>query len=303
MCELTYWDEPARLMSLEEFKFIVEQFPKLRFIAMTGIGENFLNKDFMDMYRYVKKKWPHIYIELYDTFYFIDKEKSRILIEEIKIDKVQISFDAATKKTYEVLRKGSDFERVIKNIKDFIEIKKNKKLFYPEVKFHFVINKLNLPEVLDYIELISFITKGTDVGIQFTRMLHKFSQIEDLFVEIPSELIKKVETKGREKGIDIIWNADVPLEKPPVYYCANWMMPFIFISGEVIPCCAMNEANVRSIQKEKSLGNVFRENFRDIWRNEKYKRLRRDIREGKIPSFCFNCPMFVERRKYESIIH
>lgn len=293
LCELTYWDEPPKLMSLEEFRSIVDQFPKLRWIAMTGIGENFLNKDFLEMYRYVKKKWPHIYIELYDTFFFVDEEISRILLEEIKIDRVLISFDAATKKTYELLRVFSDFERVVTNIENFIKMKQEKGLFYPTTMFHFVINKLNITELLDYIDFVASLNKGKDCGIQFTRMLHRFAQVEDLFVEIPYSLIREAEEKGRKLGVNISWNMNISTNRTTVDYCGNWMMPFIFVTGEVIPCCAMNEANVRLLQKERSLGNIFNNSFKDIWNGQRYKRLRKDIRQGQIPFFCFNCPIFL----------
>ena len=52
ICEHTYWDEPNRDMSFEQFKGIVDQFPKLKWIGLTGIGESFINKDFMKMLRY-----------------------------------------------------------------------------------------------------------------------------------------------------------------------------------------------------------------------------------------------------------
>ncbi len=71
MCEHTYWKEPPQDMSFQQVKSIVDQFPKLRWIAFTGIEEIFLNKDLMRMCGYLKNKWPWIHTELFDTFYFI----------------------------------------------------------------------------------------------------------------------------------------------------------------------------------------------------------------------------------------
>ncbi|MCM8795684.1 MAG: radical SAM protein [Candidatus Omnitrophica bacterium] len=294
ICELTYWKEPPRLMSLDEFKSIVDQFPKLRFIALTGIGENFLNKNLLDMYRYVKKKWPHIYIELYDSFYFIDEDIAHILINEINLDEVLISIDSSRKETYEKIRVNSDFERVVENIRSFLKVKRKSKKYYPKVSFHFIVNRLNKDEMVEFLEWVNSLRNGEQVSVFFTRLLHSFSEIEALFVDVDKVSIERIEKKAQELGINIRWNLDIPLEKCPAYYCGNWLMPFIFVTGEVIPCCAMNEANAREMQRKMSLGNVFKENFRDIWKNEKYKRLRMDIRKGKIPPFCFNCPMFSE---------
>ncbi len=69
-------------------------------------------------------------------------------------------------------------------------------------------------------------------------------------------------------------------------------MPFIFVTGHVIPCCAENEANAREFQKKTSMGNVFKQSFREIWYGEKYRSLRKMLREGKVPPPCVNCPIY-----------
>jgi len=69
-------------------------------------------------------------------------------------------------------------------------------------------------------------------------------------------------------------------------------MPFIFVTGHVIPCCAGNEAGRRDFQKETSLGNVFIQSFKEIWKGKKYKALRKMIREGKVPPPCVDCSLY-----------
>ena len=288
MCEHTYWNEPNRDMSFEDFKKIVDQFPKLKWIGLTGIGEGFLNKDFMKMLRYVKSKG--IYVELFDTFYFIDEKTAKELIE-LGIDKLILSFDAATKETYEKIRVGSDFERVLNNLKNFIRIKEGMNSNFPEMEFHYIISKANVNEIPDYIELIRSISSEIP-EVFFTRMLHKFEETKDLFVEIPADIIQNAEKKAHDLNLKISWNLNVPTVKPPIEHCVTWFMPFIFVTGEVIPCCSGNEANRRESQKATSLGNVFDTSFKEIWRGDKYKELRRKIRGGEIPEPCKNCCLY-----------
>ncbi|OFV67074.1 MAG: Radical SAM domain protein [Candidatus Syntrophoarchaeum butanivorans] len=288
MCEHTYWDEPSRDMSFEDFKKIVDQFPKLKWIGLTGIGESFLNKDFIKMLRYVKSKG--IYVELYDTFYFIDENNAKELIK-LGVDKLILSFDAATKETYEKIRVGSDFDRVVNNLKNFIRLKNEMNSHFPEMEFHYIISRANVHEVPDYIELIRSLVPDTP-EIFFTRMLHEFEETKDLFVEIPQEIVEHAEAKARDLGVKISWNLDVPAVKPPINHCVAWYMPFIFVTGHVIPCCSGNEANQREFQKETSLGNVFEASFKEIWRGAKYKELRRKIRRGEVPEPCKNCCLY-----------
>jgi MoaA/NifB/PqqE/SkfB family radical SAM enzyme len=289
MCEHTYWNEPKRDMSFEEFKGIVDQFPKLKWIGLTGIGESFTNKDFMKMLRYVKSK--DVFVELYDTFCLIDEKIAKQLIE-IEIDKILISFDGTNKEIYEKIRAGSNFERVVNNINSFIRLKKEMKAFFPKLGFHYIINKLNICGIAQYIEFVSRVSRGEKISVQFTRMLHEFPETKDLFVEVPLRIRKDLETKGQELGVPIVWNLDVPQDKPPLTQCIEWTMPFIFVTGHVIPCCSGNEANKRDLQKEMSLGNIFEKPFKEIWLGEKYKSLRKTLYKGKVPVPCRNCCLY-----------
>jgi radical SAM protein with 4Fe4S-binding SPASM domain len=288
ICERTYWNEPNRDMSFEEFKGIIEQFPDLKWIGLTGIGESFINKDFMKMLRFIKSK--HIIIELYDTFYFIDEKTANELID-LNIDRILISLDAATKETYEKIRIGSNFDRVTKNLKNFFRLKMEKKAIFPEIDFHFIINKYNLHEIILYIELVHSIAKE-NAGIQFSRMLHTFKEVEDLFVEIPAEIINAAEEKAKKSGIKLMWNLNVPQTKPPLNECIEWTMPFIFVTGHVIPCCSGNESGHRDFQKETALGNIFEQSFKEIWHGEKYQTLRKMLSQGKVPPQCRNCCIY-----------
>ena len=289
MCERTYWQEENKDMTLEQFKYIIDQFPKLKWIGLTGIGESFLNKDFLEMVKYVKEK--NVFVELYDNFFLVDERTSRELIK-MGIDKFYISLDAATKEIYEKLRVGSNFERVINNLKKFFQLKKEMKADFPQVAFHFVVNKLNVREIPRYIDLAYSIGEKENLDIQFSRMLHSFKETEELFTEIPEEVIKKAEDKAKELGIKVVFNADVPQVKPSMKKCAEWTMPFIFVSGHVIPCCAGNEAGNREFQKRTALGNIFSEPFKEIWRGEKYKNLRRMLNRGQVPLPCGACPLY-----------
>lgn len=294
MCEHTYWKEPNRDMTFGEFKGIVDQFPKLKWIGLTGIGESFVNKDFMKMLRYVKSK--NIYVELYDNFFLADKKAAQELVN-MGIDKIFFSFDAATKETYEKIRVGSDFDKVVNNVKNLMQYKKEKNKYFPEVDFHYIINKLNIHEIPQYIELVHSVCEGERAVIRFTRMLHEFKDVADLFVQVPEDIIEAAERKAKDLGVVTIWNRDVPKEKPPMKDCTVWLMPFIFVTGHVIPCCSGNEAGCRDFQKATALGNVFEQSFKDIWEGERYKTLRRTLRQNKVPLACRDCSAFETKNK------
>lgn len=283
MCEHTYWDEPDVMMSLERFKYIVDQFPKLRWIGMTGIGESFLNPDFLDMLRYVRSKGTAI--ELFDNFFLIDENTADTLID-IHINRFYISLDAATKETYEKIRVGSNWERVIKNLRYYIKHKNKDTTF----DFHFIVNKLNIHEMCHYVGLVKELSPNS--VIWFTRVLHNYPEIEDIYCEISQAEILDVEEVAKKLNMKIRWGADVPKIKPDIKNCLAWLMPFIFVTGHVIPCCACNEANKREIQKKNSIGNLFETPFKELWRGKRYQNLKNCIRNNKRPSYCTSCSVF-----------
>lgn len=294
MCEHTYWNEPEKDMSFKEFRYIIDQFPRLKWVGLTGIGESFLNKDFMRMLEYVKSR--SVLVEIYDNFHFLDKEIAQELIW-LKIDSIYASIDAATKKTYEKIRLGGDFDKVIKNVREFLDLKRKYGVPLTTFNFHYIIGKLNIQEVLSYLDLVYSLAKGLEVNVQFTRMLHKYKEAEDLFVEMDDKLIEEVGKKAKALGIGIFWNANIRRPKPSPDRCIEWTMPFIFVTGDVIPCCAGNEANRRDFQKEYSLGNIFEKSFKEIWNGKKYRELRKSLYKGKFPFVCRDCCLYEEKLK------
>lgn len=297
MCEHTFWNEKPRDMTFNEFKTLMDQFPKLKWIAMTGIGEDFLNKDFLDMYRYVKKQHPGILIELYDAFHRVTEDISHELVEDIGLTQVFFSFDASTKETYEKIRVGANFDTVLNNIKNFIRIRNEFGIGLPKVGFHFIIMKENIHEVLPYIKLVKKL--GGD-HIFFTQMLHSFKEVNHLVTEVPERLINQANELGTFYGVEIDWNMDTTAEKPAIRNCIEWTTPFVYATGHVLPCCCIQEANNRSFFKENCLGNVFEQPFKEIWNSAKYKVLRKQIQWNEIPLLCKDCPIY--KVKFKTVI-
>lgn len=287
-CERSYWNEPSKDMSLENFKLIVDQFPDLKWIGLTGIGESFIRpKEFLEMIEYVKKK--DVYVELYDSFLLINEDIAKRLIE-LGVDKIFASIDGATKETYEKVRVGSNYDKVWENVKTFDRLAKQEEGHYPELCFHYIVNRDNIHEVVSYLEKIKELNIKP-FEIRFARMLHKFKEIEHLFMEVPSDVQTKIKQRARELNLPVTWNANLPHRKPPSFNCIEWYMPFIFWNGDVISCCAQNEGNRRDWQHSVAMGNIFKTPFKEIWEN-KYPKLIDDLRDGKYPEECKDCPIY-----------
>lgn len=291
MCEHTYWKEPPRDMSLEEFKRIIGQFPRLKWIGVTGIGSQFLNKDYMQMLEYLKKR--NVYVEFFDSFDLVNKEIASSLVN-LKIDKIWFSCDAATKETYEKIRIGTNFDKVTENVRYFLQLKKEKKALLPELWFHYIINNINFTEMPLYVEMAAQLMKGIPnaaVLIFFSSVM-EFKEVIPLKAwEIPCAIRADVHRIARKYGIYINWNENIERKQPPCR-CTKWTEPFILVTGHIQPCCVLNEANERNFQKESAFMNLLRGDFREFWRSQKFRYFLATLKSNEFPLVCKNCKVY-----------
>jgi len=294
-CEHTFWKEPSINMSFEQFKKIFDSFGKPKWLGLTGIGSSYLNPDYHKMLAYAKSKGT--IIEVFDHFaHFKNDEQIRELIE-IGPDFQFISMYGASKKSFEKVCRGSNFDKIIKNLKTFVKLKKEMKKRFPILNFHYIVTSESKNEILDFLELVHSL--NTEVGeILVTPMLHNYKEAEKYAVGIDEDYVKKVREKAQKYKIPITINmcakkqAETLEKKPPISNCKEYIMPFVFVTGQVTPCCGQNEANARDWQKQKCLGNALKQDFREIWHSEKYKKMREMIRQGKCPAECALCPAY-----------
>lgn len=294
-CEHTYWKEPPKNMTFEQFKKIFDDFGRPKWLGLTGIGSSYLNKDYHKMLAYAKSKGT--IIEVFDHFaHFKNDEQIKELIQ-IGPDFQFVSTYGASKKSFEKICVGSDYTLIEKSIKRFVELKKKMKKRFPILNFHYIITSESKEEILEFLDFVHSLE--TEVGeILVTPMLHSFKEAKKYAVDISPDYVKRIITKAKKYGIPITVNMSAKQEaegledKPPMNNCKEYIMPFIFVTGHVTPCCGQNEANAREWQKKLSLGNVLEKPFREIWYSQRYKQMRKLIRQNKCPKECALCPAY-----------
>ncbi|HTY43626.1 MAG TPA: SPASM domain-containing protein, partial [Patescibacteria group bacterium] len=295
ICEHTYWKEPSANMSFEKFKELYDQFGKLKWIGLTGIGSSYLNPDFHRIVAYCKSKGT--IVELMDHFAtFRDENQIKELLE-IGPDFQFVSIYGATKKTSEEVCVGSDFDKVIKNVRTFVELKKKMKKRFPLLSFHYIVTKKSKDEIFQFLDFVKSL--DTEIAeVLVTPMLHDFREAKGYSVKLDNDYIERVRKKADACNIAMTINLTAfqeergLLKRPPFNYCKEYIMPFIFVSGHISPCCGLNEANQREVLKKNSPGNLFERNIREIWYSPQYKRIRQLIRQGKCPKECAMCPAY-----------
>jgi radical SAM protein with 4Fe4S-binding SPASM domain len=247
--------EEKGFMDFSLFRKIVDEARKFVFDAnLIHRGEGLLHPDFIQMVEYAHS--AGIRTKFHTNATLLDEDKSRQLIAA-GLDQISFSFDGYDKKTYEGIRVNADFEKTLRNIVRFLEVKKEMRSRTPYTIF----------------ELINFPDLYKDVdNRQRKEFLAHFQGLPLDRLEI-----KEIHNWAGETG-----PARVGKKYAPCTFL--WQALIIFWDGTVLPC-------TQDFHGYYPLGNVGEVSLARIWNNDRMvslrdKILRRDIADLETCSQC-----------------
>ncbi|MFA5353740.1 MAG: radical SAM protein [Thermodesulfovibrionales bacterium] len=293
-CMHSHWQERQEQMPLERFKYILDSIPSLRWLNIAGIGSAFLHREFIGMLEYARKR--HINVNFVDEFDFFDEEKARRIIE-LGINSIYVSFDAAQKETYEMMKKGCSFDRSLSNIRLLLDLKERMGSPFPVVHFRYLVTRLNYREMPDYIELIASLpNRGVRARVEFIGLI-TFPGVEEHYLplsEIPEEIMSRVYENSLRHGMNLCFSHSDASSLPSSESCVRWTEPFVLVNGEVIPDCAILMQSRREFLRRSSFGNALKTPFMQIWNSRRYRDFRSHVvKTGtKLPRSCESCCAF-----------
>ncbi len=291
ICEHTWWKEPSTDLTFDEFKHLVDQFD-LHWVNLTGEGDAFLNKDYLSMIRYSKQKGTSVY--LVDSFDLITPDVSYELVN-IGVDGIYISMDGAMKDTYEVIKVGCTFDRVLSNIQGLLDAKRYLKSPIPELCFRFTVNSNNVREMASFVSLVESMASRQEWGdgskIHFVGLLD-YPEIHHLYLDtIPVNYVDAALKASTDMPVVFAHLEDG--RNPSINRCLAWMEPYFALVPHpmVLPCCAVLMSNSRTKLSEYCFGDYTKESMRNVWNHPYYKWFRSTVtrRDAPIPMLCKGC--------------
>jgi MoaA/NifB/PqqE/SkfB family radical SAM enzyme len=292
-CEHTFWHEKSTSLSFEQFRRIIDPLPGLKWINITGEGSSFLNRNFIKMIEYARRR--HLNVNFVDEFDFFNEDMARKVIE-LGINSIYVSFDGATKEIYEKVKEGCSYEKALANIRRLLRLKEEMQSPFPVIHFRYIITTLNYHEMPDFIELISTLpNRGAMARVEFVGLL-SFAGIEQYYLpidRIPEDIIRRTYENAIKHKINLHFSHESG-KLPSMTKCCAWAEPYILIGGEVISCCAIIMSNRRQFLRENSFGNVYEKPISTIWNSGKYRAFRQMVvtAEGQVPVSCNECRAF-----------
>src|SRR5881396_1232519 len=118
MCVVSDWEKGKRGedMSLEEFQRLIDEQYGLFEIKLQGIGEPTMQGDvFFEMIKYARAR--QIWVRTTTNASLLHVKDNYRKLVDTGVNEIQISIDGAEKATFESIRRGSRFDKVIENCK------------------------------------------------------------------------------------------------------------------------------------------------------------------------------------------
>ena len=157
MCPLTHGlNRKQGFLKFENFKKVYDEI-KVPYLNLTGLGEPLLNPDIFKIIKYARKHKSLVKLDTNATL--LDEENIKKLLSA-EPSFVSVSLDGITKKSYEKIRKGANFEKVIVNLKKFVEYR-NITRSKTQIQLFYVFQKENIKDLIEYIKFADKI--GVDV--------------------------------------------------------------------------------------------------------------------------------------------
>ncbi len=117
-------------------------------VYLDGSGEIFASKISHYMLKILTKKFPNIKYQIITNGLLFNEKMCNHLGISDKIYKVIFSIHAATKQTYDKIVRGSNFDKVMENLKYAVELKNCGKI--KEIDINFVVSSLNFREMINF---------------------------------------------------------------------------------------------------------------------------------------------------------
>ncbi|MBI2252238.1 MAG: SPASM domain-containing protein [Armatimonadetes bacterium] len=281
-------------LDYDKFKLIYTKI-KPKKITFAGRGEPTLNSALDKMLFYAGEFKTSTMIS--SNLTVIDKLAENLVLASLKA--LKISIDAATALTYKKVRGGDYFNKILDGIELINFYKKKYKFNFPEMRFDFVILKDNYHEIPDLINLAANLKIKT---IYFRALQSEgISDVrkDDLaggfnFKDFYKILLKSYKlSKNNKINTNLTSLISDFSNYQSIYLNKNgnfkeicllpWLQIFVSVEGEVAPCCALYS------NTGLTLGNIFKEEFKNIWNGEKFRTLRKDFKEGLKYPVCKDC--------------
>ena len=308
--EYSFSRRPKREMPVEDFARIAEQlFPLCSHVSLSISTEPLLHQKLGELLQITAGyKLPFVYMH---TNGLLLNERIIDHVMQSKVNQLSISIDGASKATYERIRIGARFERLIANIQALNRVKKRLRSATPHLCVNVVLMRSNIRELpalvrlahemqleaigaVHMVPLAIAVANPKEESLQWdkdlcNRMLDEARTLAERYrihISLPDRFgvaehfSPLIQVGTQHRDLSFLPPQPKALAQPGCLF--PWHFVGLDSDGNLMPCGWWHH--------QAPLGNVLRESFAVIWNNEQYRKLRSEHLHGKLRHVCQTCP-------------
>ena len=248
MCVQSIGYEQTERMQDKLFDKAVKEIDELKIpsVAMNQINEPLLDKKIFEKIEKISSIETVVDIHMNTNGVLLNKKNSEKLLSS-NLTRLLIGFDGFSKEIYEKVRERADYDQVMNNIINFLEMKKSMKRVFPVTRMSFVKTSENEHEISKWLDFWK-------EKVDYLTIQEFESPVTD---QSKSHLIPKTSKRAKVNPDEIICTQ--PSERITIRG-----------DGSVIPCCS-------HIANKMPMGNLTKLSISEIWNGVKFKKLREDL--------------------------
>ncbi len=271
-CAYQYQSRPTGIMEKNIFQGIIDQYDDFgggNINLTPTVGDPLCDPLVIQRIQYAKSKKNIKVVGLYSNLILLDRVTAEALVDS-GLDSLTVSMSGFDPEMYRRLYRSNEYERVLKNLYDFISANQSKG--WP---VGFLIDMRVDSPLREVVRADEFQTIAGMIGVD--RINIKF-RYDDWHGKI---------SPGQLQG-NMKLRKTFTLRKPRISPCSELFSgPMIYWDGRV-GACGCRDFNA----SELIIGNIKQDNIVDIWFGPEIKRLRREFLTRNIQPICRDCGQY-----------
>ncbi len=295
--------QPA-FMKTGVFKKLVDQLTGAATeLHLQGLGEPLMHPSFFQMVSYAARRGFRVTTN--SNMSILDRKRAEECVRS-GLSWIRISIDGSTAETYESIRVGARFNRVLGNIRMLIAAKERLRSVTPRLFLVTVVVRRNVHELKDIVRLAHRFSMEQvfvqhlchdfmeeDLPVQYASM-REFVETETLLHEDPSRIenyFEEVRSAAGELNMELRLPG-LQIRGHPAWLSGRercdwpWRSAYISYDGRAIPCCMIGTPD------RINFGNMAQQGVARVWNNEAYQQFRSRLDSSEPPSICRSCSIY-----------
>lgn len=303
--------EGTGFLRLETLHALEPLIPTLLWVNAFGLGEPLLNRDFVELLRYIRQRNPFVHIFASTNATRLTPDLIEVVVEENLLDSIQVSIDGVDAPTYLAIRGKPLYDRVVSHLIALIQKRNNTKLSKLVVKVEMLVMKPTYQQIFDYVAKMAGI--GVDRIVLDTPKGREFSELQcdsaeewDVIANqvslaqnfllgsstvMDGPLRHEIEARQLRNGkattsLTAVWDSAAVLKPDEVTdrFTTRCRLPWesfkLSAEGIVRPCC----------NSDRNMSDASAKNIPQVWtQGSDYQNLRNELRQNRLGKECEIC--------------